>query len=238
MTPHNTAAPGDIAETVLLAGDPLRARFVATQMLTDAVCYNEVRNMLGYTGYWNGHRVSVQGTGIGMPSLTVYVHELLAVYKCRTLIRIGTCGALLDELPLRSLLLAMGACTDSSLNRQAFGGMDFAPIADFGLLRAAAGAADRLNMPVRVGNVFSSDVFYPAYPDPEAWTPWRHHGVMAVEMESAALYTLAARHGARALSILMVTDYVSKHEALSPIERQEGVGDLVSLALHAAFPQP
>jgi purine-nucleoside phosphorylase len=231
-TPHNEAKSGDIAETVLLPGDPLRARFIAENFLEGAVCYNTVRNMLGFTGSYKGKRLSVQGTGMGIPSISIYATELAQVYGAKTLIRIGTCGSYRADLPVRSLVMAAGACTDSGINRLRFQGKDYAPIADFELMLKAKAAADSLGLALRVGNVFSSDNFYGD--DPEAWKRWAAYGVLAVEMEAAGLYTLAAKLGCRALALLTVSDSIVSHEETSAEERQESFTDMMKVALEAA----
>lgn len=229
MSTHIGAALGDVAPVVLLPGDPLRAKWVAQTFLTDAQCYNEVRGMLGYTGTWRGHRVSVQGTGMGQPSLSIYVNELFREYDVQTAIRIGSCGGLAEKVGMRELIIASGACTDSSMNRIRFAGNDYAPVADFGLLRAAAEAAPAAH----VGLVVSSDSFYD--PRPEPWAAMVAHGVLAVEMESSALYTLAAAYGRRALTICTVSDHLVTHEETTAAERESSFGEMVEVALTAAF---
>lgn len=229
MTPHLSAQPGDIADRVLLPGDPLRAQHIAETYLTDAVCYNRVRGMLGFTGTYRGKRVSVQGTGMGVPSISIYVHELLSVFGVRRLMRVGTCGALQDHVGLREVILAMSACTDSAVNKIRFAGMDYAPTADAELLFAAHEAAGRLNLPVHAGSVLTSDTFY--YDDPDAWRIWAEYGVLAAEMETAALYTLAAKFRAQALSVLTVSDNLVKGESTTPEERQVSFGRMMELAL-------
>ena len=232
MSIHLAAKPGDVAETVLLPGDPLRARFVAENFLEDPVCYSQVRGMLGYTGRHKGRRVSVQGTGMGMPSHAIYVHELINFYGARRLIRIGSCGSLQKDLPLRGMVLAMSASTDSNMNRLRFGGRDFAPTADFGLLTRAAEAAKNLGVPVRAGAVLSSDTFYDD--DPGSWKLWAAYGVLAVEMETAGLYTLAAKYQVPALSILTVSDHIPDGTALSAEDRESSFRDMVKVALELA----
>ena len=232
MSVHLGAKPGDVAETVLLPGDPLRAQFVAENFLENPVCYNRVRGMLGYTGTCGGRRVSVQGTGMGMPSHGIYVHELIAFYGVRRLIRIGSCGALQKELPLRDIVLAMSASTNSSMNRLRFGGMDYAPTADFDLFMRAVDAARRLNIAVKAGNILSSDTFYDD--DPETWKLWAEYGVLAVEMETSILYTLAAKFNVKALSILTVSDNIPAGTAVSSADRQSSFRDMVRLALELA----
>lgn len=232
MTVHLEARPEDIAPVVLLPGDPLRAQFVAESFLSGAVRYNQVRNAFGYTGRYGEHRVSVQSTGMGMPSCSIYVHELLESYGARVLIRIGTCGALQPDLAIGDIILAMSASTDSAMNRHRFAGMDFAPTADFDLLRRAHTLASSGDAPARVGPVLTCDTFYM---EPEDWwTVWAKHGVLAAEMETAAIYTLAARFGARALSILTVSDNVVTGAHSSTEQRQTGFARMVRIALDLA----
>ena len=234
MSIHIAAGAEDIAATVLLPGDPLRARFVAENMLENAVCYNRVRGMFGFTGTYEGRRVSIQGTGMGVPSISIYVHELINEYKVRRLIRVGTCGALQAELQLGDLVLAQAACTDSAVNRLRFQGQDFAPAAGFSLLRQAYDQARGLGIALRVGSVLTSDTFYGD--DPDGWKLWARYGVLAVEMESSALYTLAARHGVEALSILTVSDSLVRGEKASAEERQQGFTRMVEIALKLVQP--
>lgn len=232
MSLHIEAAPGDIAETVLLPGDPLRAQFVAETFLENPVCYTKVRGMLGYTGFYKGGRVSVQGTGMGMPSHGIYVHELIHSYGAKRLIRIGTCGAYRKEIPLKSVILAVSASTDSAMNSRRFQGMSYAPTADFGLLLSAHGAAKRLGIPVFAGGVFCSDTFYDD--DPQTWKLWAEYGVLAVEMETAALYTLAAKSGVGALSVLTVSDNFPLKSSATQEERRAGFVDMMKIALEMA----
>jgi purine-nucleoside phosphorylase len=232
MTVHLEAQPGDVAPVVLLPGDPLRAQFVAEHFLTDATCHNRVRNALGFTGRFREHRVSVQSTGMGMPSCAIYAHELLAGYGARVLIRIGTCGAIQPDLELGDVVLAMSASTDSAMIRNRFGGQDYAPTASFDLLRRAAELGAVLPRPPRVGPVLTSDTFYATRDD--WWKPWAEHGVLAAEMETAALYTLAAHAGARALSILTVSDHVLTGAHTTADQRQRGFARMVELALELA----
>lgn len=232
MSVHIGAEKGDIAETVLLPGDPLRAKFVAENYLENVSCYNEVRGMLGFTGTWKGARVSVQGTGMGIPSHLIYVHELLESYGAKQLIRIGSCGALQPEIELHDIILAMSASTDSGINRQRFHGMDFAPCADFELFRKACDTADAQGTEFRAGNILSSDVFYGD--DPEGWKLWAKFGVLAVEMETNALYTESAKFGAKALSILTVSDSLVHQQFLSSEERERSFRKMMELALALA----
>ena len=238
MSTHIGARPGDIAPTVLMPGDPLRAKWIADTFLDDAKCYNEVRGMYGYTGTWRGERVSVQGSGMGQPSLAIYANELFDQYDVRTIIRVGSCGALTPKLALRDLIIASGACTDSSMNRIIFEGLDYAPVADFGLLRAAYDASIRAQQgpesrAVHVGLIFSSDSFYAARP--ELTQRMVDYGVLAVEMEASALYTLAAKYDRRALAICTVSDHVVTGEETSSQEREQTFGPMVEIALTAAL---
>ncbi|GAB3199473.1 purine-nucleoside phosphorylase [Nocardioides hungaricus] len=230
MSTHIGARPGDIAPLVLLPGDPLRARWIAETYLEDARLYTEVRGMYGYTGTWRGHRVSVQGSGMGQPSLAIYVTELFREYDVQAVVRVGSCGGMSEKVALRDLVIASGACTDSSMNRIAFEGLDYAPVADFDLLRRAhAAAGDRAG--VHVGLIYSTDSFYPARPELTARLV--DHGVLAVEMEASALYTLAARHDRRALAICTVSDHLVTGEETSSHEREQTFGDMVEIALAA-----
>ncbi|WP_166133089.1 purine-nucleoside phosphorylase [Nocardioides ochotonae] len=235
MSTHIGAAPGDIAPLVLMPGDPLRARWIAETFLEDARCYSEVRGMYGYTGTWQGRPVSVQGSGMGQPSMAIYVHELFTEYDVRTVIRVGSCGALSERLAVRDLVLASGACTDSSMNRIRFDGWDYAPVADFELLRAARDAATQHaeGAGVHVGLVLSSDSFY--HPRTDVTARMAEHGVLAVEMETSALYTLAARHGRRALAVCTVSDHIVTGEETTAQEREQTFGAMVRIALAAGF---
>ena len=242
MSTHIGARPGEIASTVLMPGDPLRAKWIAETFLDDAKCYNEVRGMYGYTGTWRGERVSVQGSGMGQPSLAIYANELFDEYDVQRVIRVGSCGALTPKLKLRDVVIASGACTDSSMNRIAFEGLDYAPVADFGLLRAAYEASTTLDatgpdgdQTVHVGLLFSSDSFYAARPELTQWMV--DYGVLAVEMEASALYTLAAKYDRRALAICTVSDHVVTGEQTSSQEREQTFGTMVEIALTAALSQ-
>ncbi len=233
MTIHIGAEPGQIAETVLMPGDPLRARWAAETFLEGAELVNEVRGMLGYTGRWRGHRVTIHGSGMGMPSLSIYANELIRDYGARTLIRIGSAGAMQDRVKLRDLVLAMTASTISTPSRGSFREMNFAPCADFALLSAAHCAAAARGLPVHAGGIYSADVFYDDRPDlNEVLT---RHGTLCVEMEAAELYTVAARHGARALAVLTVSDHLLTGEHLPSAERETGFAAMVEIALEAAF---
>ena len=232
MSTHIGAAPGEIAPHVLMPGDPLRAKWIAETFLDDAKCYSEVRGMLGYTGTWRGERVSVQGSGMGQPSLAIYANELFNDYDVQSIIRVGSCGALTEKLKIRDIVIASGACTDSSMNRIRFEGLDYAPVADFGLLRAATDAAgDRDD--VHVGLIFSGDSFYSARP--ELLARMVEYGVLGVEMEASALYTLAAKHGRRALAICTVSDHIVTGEETTSQEREQTFGAMIDIALTAAL---
>lgn len=235
MSTHIAAEPDQIAPTVLMPGDPLRARWIAETFLENAECYSQVRGMLGYTGLYLGRRISVQGSGMGMPSLSIYLNELFTDYDVQTVVRVGSCGALTERLRLRDLVIAQGACTDSAMNRIRFEGLDYAPVADFGLLRAAYDAATARDsdddVATVVGLLLSSDSFY--NPRPELTERMVEYGVLAVEMEASALYTLAAKFGRRALAICTVSDHILTGEQTTAEERQETFGEMVEIALEA-----
>lgn len=231
MSIHIAAQKGQIADRILLPGDPLRAKFIAENLLEGAERFNEVRNMFGYTGRYAGTRVSVMGTGMGMPSLSIYVNELIRDYGVQTLVRVGTCGAMSKELKVRDLVLAMSSSTDSAVNKVRFSGMDYAPTASFSLLMAAWEAAKAAGTDAHVGPILSSDSFYTE--DPEQWRLWAKFGMLAVEMETAELYTLAAKYGVRALSILTVSDHLVTGEATSSAERQTSFMAMARTALEA-----
>lgn len=233
MTIHIGAAPEDIAETVLLPGDPYRAKWAAETFLTDVKLVNEVRGMLGFTGMWNGNRVTIHGTGMGMPSLSIYTNELITSYNAQTLIRIGSCGGMQESIKVRDVIIGMTATSLSTPSRGIFKEMNFAPCADYGLLRAAADAAQSRGTPTHVGGIYSSDVFYDERPDLNE--QMQRHGILGVEMEAAELYNLAARHGRRALAILTVSDHLLTGEALPSDQREKSFGDMVEIALEAAF---
>lgn len=233
MTVHIGAKPGEIADTILLPGDPYRARWVAETFLQDARLVNEVRGMLGFTGTWKGNPVTVHGTGMGMPSLSIYVNELIRDYGARTLIRIGSCGGMQETVKVRDVILAMTASSLSTPSRGIFRELNFAPCADWSLLRAAAAAAEGKGVTTHVGGIYSSDVFYDERADlNEQMT---RHGILGVEMEAAELYNLAARHGRRALAVLTVSDHLQTGEALPSEDRERSFGDMVEIALEAAF---
>lgn len=233
MSIHIGAEKGQIAETVLMPGDPYRAKWAAETFLKDVECVNQVRGMLGFTGTWNGNRVTIQGSGMGMPSLSIYANELIRDFGARTLIRIGSCGAMQDAVKIRDVIIAMTASSLSTPSSGVFRELNFAPCADWSLLRAAVAAAEDKGTPIHVGGIYSSDVFYDERPDlNEQMT---RHGILGVEMEAAELYNVAARHGARALAVLTVSDHLITGEALSSEDRERSFGDMVEIALNAAF---
>lgn len=233
MTTHIGAEPGDIAETVLMPGDPYRARWAAEKFLKNPVCINQVRGMLGYTGTWNGNRVTIQGSGMGMPSLSIYANELIRDFGAKTLIRIGSCGGMQPQVGIRDVILAMTASSLSTPSRGIFKELNYAPVADFGLLQAAHKAALESDATCHVGGIYSSDVFYDERPDLNE--QMERHGILGVEMEAAELYILAARYGCRALAILTVSDHLQTGEALPAQDRESSFGDMVEIALKAAF---
>jgi purine-nucleoside phosphorylase len=228
-TPHISASAGDFAPSVLLPGDPLRAEHIADNFLDDVTSVNEVRNMLGFTGTYEGIPISVMGTGMGIPSASIYATELVNEYGVERLIRVGSCGAVTEEVAIRDVILAIGACTDSLVNRTRYGGLDFAATADFWLLRAAAQGAEAKGIEVKVGNVHSTDLFY--NPDPDAFDRMEAMGVLAVEMEAAGLYGVAAEHGGRALTICTVSDHIRTGELTSSEDRQTSFDEMVEIAL-------
>lgn len=231
-TPHISATKGSVAGTVLMPGDPLRAKYIAENFLTDVECFNKVRNMLGFTGKYKGKTVSVMGGGMGMPSVGIYSYELFNFYDVNKIIRIGSAGAISDDINLRDIVLAMGACTDSTYgNQYGLNGM-FAPIANFNLLKRAEERSQGLDVNVFVGNVYSTDVFYNNEP---ILPKWGKMGVLAVEMEAAALYMNAAKSGKDALCILTISDCPLRGLFISPKEREEGFNNMVKIALDVAF---
>ncbi|WP_131103317.1 purine-nucleoside phosphorylase [Ornithinimicrobium sufpigmenti] len=236
MSTHIAAQPGQIAPRILLPGDPLRARWIAENFLEGAECYSQVRGMLGYTGTFRGERVSVQGTGMGQPSASIYANELIREYDVQQLVRVGSCGALTERLKVRDVVLAQAAATDSSMNALRFQGYHYPAVADFGLLRAAVRAAEESRTPHLVGTVFSSDSFY--HPRPELTQQVVEYGVVAVEMEAAEIYTLAARHGRQALAVCTVSDHIVTGEETSAEEREQTFADMVTIALDAALATP
>ncbi len=233
MTIHIGARAGDIAETVLMPGDPLRARWAAQTFLEGAKCVNEVRGMLGFTGTWKGNPVTIQGSGMGMPSLSIYANELMSEYGAQTLIRIGSCGGMQPHVQIRDVIIAMTASSLSTPSHGVFRELNFAPCADYDLLEAAVQAARRKDVRHHVGGIYSSDVFYDERPDLNEMMV--RHGILGVEMEAAELYNLAARHKRRALAVLTVSDHLQTGEALPAREREQSFGEMVEIALEAAF---
>lgn len=233
MSIHIGAQPGEIADVVLLPGDPLRAKHLAENMLEDVICYSKVRNMYGYTGMFNGKKISVQGTGMGLPSLSIYVNELIQNYDVKKLIRIGTCGSLQADITNKDIVMAMSACTDSAINKIRFQGRDYAPTASFNLLRKAYDIASKKGIKTHVGSILSFDSFYNDDPDPRKI--WREYGVLAIDMETTELYTLAAKYGLEALSILTVSDNTITKERASSEEREKGYTNMMEIALELAL---
>ena len=232
-TPHIGAEKGQIAETILLPGDPLRAKYIAETFLEDVVQYNNVRGMLGFTGTYKGKRISVQGTGMGIPSIGIYSHELISEFGVKNLIRIGTAGSYQEDLKLRDVVIAMSASTDSAINKLRFNGADYAPTANADMVFKAYEIAKEKGMNVKAGNVFTSDTFYGD--DPEAWKKWAKFGVLCVEMETAQLYTTAAKLGAKALTLLTISDSFITSEATTAEERQTTFNDMIVVALETAI---
>lgn len=228
-TPHINAPEGAFAPTVLMPGDPLRAKHIAETFLTDAVCVNTVRNMFGYTGTYKGKPVSVLGSGMGVPSMSIYATELVKFYGVKNIIRIGSCGGLPLDVKVRDVVIGMGASTDSNVNRNRLAGMDFAAMASFSLLEKAVAAARAKNIDVKVGNVFTSDLFY--NPSETLFDTLEKYGVLAVEMEAAGLYGVAAEYGINALAIFTVSDHIRTGEALSAELRQTSFNEMVEVAL-------
>lgn len=233
MSIHINAQKGDIADTILLPGDPLRAKYIAENFLEDVTCFNEVRNMLGFTGTYKGKRISVMGTGMGVPSISIYIHELMEEYGVKNLIRVGTCGAIQKDVKVRDVILAQSASTDSFQNRKLFGNFEYAPTSDFELLLSSYNEAKKRDLEVKVGNVFTADSFYDEKGDVEMMAKY---GVLALEMESAALFTISKKFDARALAILTVSDHVLTGEATSSEERQTTFNEMIEVALDAAVP--
>jgi purine-nucleoside phosphorylase len=231
VSTHIAAGPDDIADTILLPGDPLRAEWIANTYFDDVVCYSRVRNMLGFTGTYRGRRLSVQGTGMGQPSLSIYVHELLAEYGVTTLVRVGTCGALVRAVAIRDIVIGLSAATDSAMNALRFDGFAFAPTAHYSLVRAYVEKAEAAGVAHHVGQLFSTDSFY--HDRPELRDRLATYGVLAVEMEAAALYTLAARFGARALAVCTASDHLVTGEQTTAAERERTFANMVQLALDA-----
>ena len=232
-TPHIRANKGDIAETVLLPGDPLRAKWIAETFLTDIICYNDVRGMFGFTGLYKGKKVSVQGTGMGAPSIGIYTNELISEFGCKNLIRVGTAGSYREDIKVRDVVIAMSSSSTSGMNRLRFNGADYAPTANFELFNSAVKAAERKNIAVKAGNVLTADEFYSD--DFDDYKKWAKFGVLCVEMETSALYTIAAKLGARALTILTISDSLVTGEAATSEERQTTLKEMIEIALEAAL---
>lgn len=228
-TPHINALAGAFAETVLLPGDPARARHIAQTLLQDAEQVTDVRNMLGFSGTWRGQRVSVMGTGMGIPSCSIYASELIREYGVRRLVRVGTCGAMRADVHLGDIVIALGASTDSSVNRLRFGGHDFAALASYDLVRRVADSAIAAGVDVRIGNVFSTDLFY--HPQAGLFDLLERYGVLGVEMEAAGLYGVAAELNVQAVAVLVVSDHMRRKEAMSPAQRETGLDAMVRLVL-------
>lgn len=231
-TPHNQAQMGEIAETVLMPGDPLRAKFLAETYLEDVKVFNTVRNMLGYTGYYHGKKVSIMGSGMGMPSIGIYAYELYNFYDVKKIIRIGSCGALQKDVHLRDIVIAQGACTDSRFIHQFELPGTFSAISSYSLLEKAVEKAKEKNLTYHVGNIVSSDVFYHA--DKDSANKWASMGCLGVEMESYALFALASYHGKQALTLLTVSDSLVSNEATSADEREKTFTDMMEIALEIA----
>ncbi|MFY1027031.1 purine-nucleoside phosphorylase [Actinobacillus seminis] len=231
MTPHINAPAGAFADAVLMPGDPLRAKYIAETFLQDAQQVTNVRNMFGYTGTYKGRRISVMGHGMGIPSCSIYAKELITEYGVKKIIRVGSCGAVRPDVHIRDVIIGLGACTDSKVNRIRFKDNDFAAIADFNLTSAAVAAAKQKGVAVRVGNLFSADLFYT--PDMEMFDVMEKYGVLGVEMEAAGIYGVAAEFGARALAICTVSDHIRTHEQTSPEERQLTFNEMIEIALES-----
>ena len=232
-TPHINAERGDFADTVLMPGDPLRAQYIADTFLSDVRQVNQVRNMLGFTGSYKGRAISVMGHGMGIPSVSIYAKELITEFGVNTLIRVGSCGAVRDDVALRDVVIGLSASTDSKVNRVRFMDHDFAATADFELVSRAVAAARACQVPVKVGNLFSADLFYS--PQPELFELMKRYGIVGVEMEAAGLYGVAAEYGAKALTICTVSDHILRHEALSADERQSSFNEMMEVALESVL---
>ena len=230
-TPHIEAQAGDFAETVLMPGDPLRAKFIAENFLDDVKCVTKVRNMFGYTGTYKGKRISVMGSGMGVPSISIYATELYRDYGVEKIIRIGSCGAIRDDIKIRDIVIGMAASTDSNVNRQRISNVDFAACADFSLLKSVVDTAEKLGKSVHVGNIFTADLFYT--PQPEIFATLEKYGVLAVEMEAAGLYGVAAEYGKKALTVLTVSDHIKTGEQTTAEERQTTFKDMMEITLES-----
>lgn len=232
-TPHIQASRGDFADVVLMPGDPLRAQFIADTFLTEVRQVNGVRNMLGFTGRYRGRLISVMGHGMGIPSVSIYAKELITDYDVKTLIRVGSCGAVRDDVQLRDLVIGLGASTDSKVNRTRFLDHDFAALADFDLVAHAVGVAREKRLPLKVGNIFSADLFYS--PQHQLFELMKRYGIVGIEMEAAGLYGVAAEYGARAMTICTVSDHIPRGEALSAQARQSTFNEMMEVTLEAVL---
>ena len=232
MSVHIEAKKGEIAETILLPGDPLRAKWIAETFLENAVCFNRVRNMFGYTGTYKGKKISVMGTGMGVPSISIYAHELITEYGVKNLIRVGSAGSYQEHVKIRDIVLAMAASSNSGVNELRFGGADYAPTANFDLFNKAVNIAKEKNIEIKAGNIFTSDEFYAD--DFESYKKWSKFGVLCVEMETAGLYTVAAKHKVNALTILTISDSLVTGERTTSAERETTFSDMINIALELA----
>ena len=233
MSVHIAAKNGEIADTVLLPGDPKRAKWIAENFLENAVCYTDIRGMLGFTGAYKGKRISVQGTGMGIPSMSIYITELMKDYGVKTLIRVGSAGSYQEDVKIRDIVVALSTSTDSNINNRRFKGASFAPTVNFDLLSKVLKTAEEKNIKIKAGNILTSDEFY--NDDPTYFKKWAEFGVLAVEMETAALYTLASKYKARALSILTISDSLVSPEITSSEEREKTFNEMIELALETAI---
>lgn len=233
MSVHIAAKNGEIADTVLLPGDPKRAKWIAENFLENAVCYTDIRGMLGFTGTYKGKRISVQGTGMGIPSMSIYITELMKDYGVKTLIRVGSAGSYQEDIKIRDIVVALSTSTDSNINNRRFKGASFAPTVNFDLLSKVLKTAEEKNIKIKAGNILTSDEFY--NDDPTYFKKWAEFGVLAVEMETAALYTLASKYKAKALSILTISDSLVSPEITSSEEREKTFNEMIELALETAI---
>lgn len=229
MSIHINAKEHSIADTILLPGDPLRAKYIAENFLQNVICYNEVRGMYGFTGTYKGKKISVQGTGMGVPSISIYANELITSYNVEKLIRIGTAGSIREDVKVRDVVMAMSACHDSNINSTRFPNMTYSPTGNFELLKNAYDIATSRNLNTKVGSVLTTDSFY--QDDFNHWKKWADFGCLAIEMETAALYTLAAKHNKKALSLLTISDSLVTGEETSALERQTTFNDMIEVAL-------
>ncbi|WP_027878776.1 purine-nucleoside phosphorylase [Mesoflavibacter zeaxanthinifaciens] len=232
MSVHIEAKKGEIAETTLLPGDPLRAKWIAETFLENPVCFNRVRNMFGYTGTYKGNKISVMGTGMGVPSISIYAHELITEYGVKNLIRVGSAGSYQEHVKIRDIVIAMAASSNSGLNELRFGGADYAPTANFELFEKAVNVARAKNIPIKAGNIFTSDEFYAD--DFESYKKWSKFGLLCVEMETAGLYTVAAKHKVNALTILTISDSLVTGERTTSEERETTFSEMIEIALELA----